>query len=226
MNTMRNLLLASLILTAGSASAAVWTGTDSTVGAIPDGSSAGLARSLMISTGGEIITDVQVSVNISATAGGTAFLGDLYLYLSNGTNLAVLANRPGRRAGAAAGYSDDQSMDVTFSLAAPADFHNYRLTATGSHTTSLSNPLAGIWEADGRATDPASVLDTDPRTAGLGVFTGALADGTWSLFSADLSSGATHQLNSWSISITTVPEPGSAAMLLGGSLLLALRRRR
>lgn len=225
MNTMRNILLASLI-TAGSATAAVWTASDNTVGAIPDGSSAGLARSLNMNTAGQAITGVEVSLNISATSGGTAFLGDLYVYVTNGTDLAVLANRPGRRAGADAGYGDNQSMNVTFSAVAGADFHNYRLTATGSHSTPLSGPLAGLWEADGRATDPLSVLDTDPRSAGLGVFTGDTGDGTWSLFAADLSSGATHQLNSWTLTLTTIPEPGSALMLLAGSLALATRRRR
>lgn len=226
MNTMRTLLLASLVLTAGTLPAAVWTGSDNTVSAIPDGSSAGLARSITLSTAGEVITDMQVSVNISATSGGTAFIGDLYLYLTNGTNLAVLANRAGRRAGADAGYSDNQNMSVTFTLVGGNDFHNYRVPVTGSHVTSLSNPLTGLWEADGRTTDPASVLDTDARTAGLGVFTGSVGDGTWSLFAADLSSGATHQLNSWSLNVTTIPEPGSVLMLLGGSLLLSLRRRR
>jgi PEP-CTERM motif len=225
MNTMRNILLASL-LTAGSSTAAVWTASDNTVGAIPDGSSAGLARSLNMNTAGQAITGVEVSLNISATSGGTAFLGDLYVYVTNGTDLAVLANRPGRRAGADAGYGDDQSMNVNFSAVAGNDFHNYRLTATGSHATALSGPLTGLWEADGRATDPASVLDTDARTAGLGVFTGDIGDGTWSLFAADLSSGATHQLNSWTLTITTIPEPGSALMLLAGSLVLAARRRR
>ena len=224
MNTMRNILLASL-LTAGSATAAVWTSSDAAVSAIPDGSSAGLARSLNMYTAGQAITSVEVSLNISATSGGTAFLGDLYVYLTNGTDLAVLANRPGSRAGADAGYSDDQSMDVSFSPVASADFHNYRLTATGSHSTALSGMLGGLWEADGRASDPASVLDTDARTAGLDVFNGDIGDGTWSLFAADLSSGATHQINSWALTITTIPEPGSTLMLLM-ALAAGLRRKR
>lgn len=225
MNTMRNLIFATLVLSASSATAAVWTASDNVVGAIPDGSSAGLARSLTINAAGQAITSVEVSLNISATSGGSAFLGDLFVYLTNGTDLAVLANRPGRRAGADAGYSDDQNINVSFSLLGTADFHNYRLAATGSHTIGLSGPLTGLWEADGRSTDPADVLDTDPRNAGLGVFTGDIADGTWSLFAADLSSGATHQLNSWALTITTIPEPASAGMLLAGSLMLMRRRR-
>lgn len=225
MITMRILLLSALALSAGTSGAAVWTASDNTVGAIPDGSSAGLARSLVINAAGQAITNVQVNVNISATTGGTAFLGDLYAYLTNGTDLAILANRPGSRTGSPSGYSDDQSMNVSFSQLGTADFHNYRLALNGSHTIPLSGLLTGIWEADGRLVDPASVLDTSPRTAGLDVFNGDTGDGTWSLFVADMSSGATHQLNSWSLEITTIPEP-SAAFLAAAAALLTVRRRR
>jgi subtilisin-like proprotein convertase family protein len=225
MITMRILLLSALALSAGTSGAAVWTASDNTGGAIPDGSSAGLARSLVINAAGQAITNVQVNVNISATTGGTAFLGDLYAYLTNGTDLAILANRPGSRTGSPSGYSDDQSMNVSFSQLGTADFHNYRLALNGSHTIPLSGLLTGIWEADGRLVDPASVLDTSPRTAGLDVFNGDTGDGTWSLFVADMSSGATHQLSSWSLEITTIPEP-SAALLAAAAALLTVRRRR
>jgi subtilisin-like proprotein convertase family protein len=224
---MRTLLLPAFLLLASSATAAVFSAADSGIGAIPDGSSAGLARSLSITAPiDQFITSMEVTINISATSGGTAYLGDLYVYLTNGTNLTVLTNRAGSRTGTTFGYDDNQSMDVTFTSASGADFHNYRVATTGSNTTALTGPLTGVWGADGRVTDPASVLDTDPRPAQLSIFNGAAANGTWDLFAADLSSGATHQLNSWSLSLTTVPEPGSTAILLaafGGTLL---RRRR
>lgn len=226
MITMRLLLIPALLAaTVPAATAAVWTASDNTVSAIPDGSSSGLARSLTINAGGQPIVSVEVDLNISATSGGTAFLGDLYVYLTNGTDMAVLANRPGRRAGTPAGYSDNQSMNVTFSPVVGADIHDYRLTETGSHNTALGGPLTGIWDADGRFTDPGSVLDTDLRTAGLGVFAGDIFDGTWSLFAADLSSGATHQVNSWTLTITTIPEPGTAALAALALAGMARRRR-
>ncbi len=230
MQTMRTLLFPALLLTATmtpSALAAVFSAADNVVSAIPDGSSAGLARSLNITAPAEqYVVSLDVSLNLSATSGGTAYLGDLYIYLTNGSSISVLTNRAGARAGTAFGYDDNQSMNVTFSSGAVADFHSYRLTTTGSNTTALSSPLTGVWGADGRVTDPASVLDTDPRTAQLNIFNGATANGTWSLFAADVSTGATHQINSWGLSLTTVPEPGTTAILLaafGGTLL---RRRR
>ena len=223
---MRTFLLPVLLLTAGSAPAALWTASDNTVSVILDGRSSGLARSLPINTAGELVLSVEVELSLSATPGGTAFLGDLYVYLTNGTDLAVLVNRPGRRDGVPAGYSDNQSMNVTFSSVPGTDFHNYRLTATGSNVIALNGPVIGIWEADGRATDPATVLDTDQRTAGLNVFQNTPADGTWSLFAADLSSGGTHQINSWSLAINTIPEPGSSTLAILTLAALGRRRRK
>lgn len=202
--------------------------TDNLLTTIPDGSSSGVARVLAASTGGEIISNVEVQVNISATTGGSAFLGDLYLYLTNGTTSAILANRPGRSATAPAGYGDDQPMNVTFSDAGTSDFHTYRLPLTGSAVTPLTGPLTGIWQPDGRAVDPALVVTGDPRTANLAAFNGAVADGNWSLFVADMSTGATHQLNSWTVTLTTapIPEPGALGLgLLGLAGVLGRRRR-
>ncbi len=230
MQTMRTLLFPALLLTATtapSAMAAVFSAAENVVSAIPDGSSAGLARSLNITApSDQYVVSMDVSLNLSATSGGTAYLGDLFIYVTNGSTISVLTNRAGARTGTTFGYDDNQSMNVTFSSAAVSDFHNYRLTATGSNTTALSSPLTGVWSADGRVTDPASVLDTDSRTAQLGIFYGATANGTWSLFAADVSTGATHQINSWGLSLTTVPEPGTTAILFGVTLLGLGRRRR
>ena len=198
--------------------------TDGTVSTIPDGSSSGLARSLTVNAGGQTITSVEVDVNVSAS--GSGFIGDLYLYLTNGTNLSVLANRPGRRAGSPAGYGDSQPVTITFSDSGAADFHSYRIPVTGSNATPLSGPLTGTWQPDARLVDPASVLDTDARSAMLSVFNGAVADGTWSLFAADLSSGAVHQLNSWTLRIETIPEPSAATVGILTVCGVLLRRRR
>jgi subtilisin-like proprotein convertase family protein len=226
-NAMRNTFYFALACTVAPLHAATITMTDSTMSSIPDGSSAGLARTLSVTGSGELISSVEVDVTVSSSA-GSAFLGDLYIYLTNGSQLAVLANRPGRRSGAPGGYGDNQTATVTFSETGTNDFHLYRLPLTGSNTTPITAPLTGIWLPDARATDPASVLDTDARTASLNVFNGLPADGTWSLFAADLSTGATHQVNTWTLRIQTVPvpEPGAWLLALGaGGAWLARRRR-
>ena len=220
---MRNSLFLAL-LCASSAPAATIIQTDGTLTGIPDGSAAGVARSLTVSGSGESVSSVTVDLNISA-AGGSAFLGDLYFYLTNGSEVAVLMNRAGRRTGALAGYSDNQSMSITLSDAAANDLHNYRVPLTGSHNVPLAGPLVGLWQPDARLSDPATVLDSDARTNSLGIFAGDPADGTWSLFAADLSSGAAHQINSWTLTLQTIPEPGTAALSLA-ALAALLRRRR
>ena len=219
-------LFLAMIGLASTAQAAVLSFTDSTTTIIPDGSSSGVVRGLVVSTGGQSITGVEVDVGISTTPGGASFLGDLYLYLSNGTESAILANRPGRSAGFPAGYADNQSMFVTFSSGAVSDFHNYRVSVTGSNAIPLGGTLTGTWQPDGRMVDPGTVLDTSPRTAGLDTYTGDAADGTWYLFAADLSTGGTHQITSWTLRLDVVPEPSSATLLASLVLVVAMRRSR
>ena len=217
--------LALLLACAPAAGAATLLLTDNILGTIPDGSSSGLARTIAVSAGLETITAVAVNLQIRATPGEDAFLGDLHVYLTNGTDLAVLVNRPGRTATALAGYDDNQSLNVTFTTTAVGDFHSYRLGTTGSASNPLLAALSGPWLADGRTSDPANVLDTDSPLARLDVFNGGTASHDWSLFVADLSGGGMHQLVTWSIELTTIPEPSSLLLSIG-TLSLLLRRRR
>lgn len=222
---MRLFLFPLFTLTAVSAGAAVFSGTDGVVSTIPDGSSSGVARNVVINAPDEYITVIELSLNLGPAGGGPAFLGDLYMYLTNGTEIAVLTNRAGRTAGSPSGYSDNQSVSVIFTSGPGDDFHNYRVPLTGSNANPLTGPVTGTWQADGRLIDPALVLDTDLRIAGLDVFMGDAASGNWSLFAADLSTGATHQISSWTLTLTTVPEPTGASLALL-ALLGAARRRR
>lgn len=218
-------LLALALATALPAGAATIIQTDNANTNIPDGSSSGLARLINVAGGAESVVSVEVSLQIEAAPGEDAFLGDLYVYLTNGTDVAVLLNRAGRTSTAPAGYGDNQSMDVTFSTTATDNIHNYRLVLNGNAATALAGPLTGNWLADGRATDPAAVLDTDAVTAGLDVFAGAAATGDWGLYIADLSGGGEHRLVSWSLTLETVPEP-SALLLSFAAVPLLVRRRR
>jgi hypothetical protein len=80
-------------------------------------------------------------------------------------------------------------------------------------------PLMGTWQPDAREVDPGLVVDTDPRSAFLSNFTGLNANGTWTLFLADLESGGTSALDSWGLEITGVPEPQQYALTIGLGLI-------
>jgi subtilisin-like proprotein convertase family protein len=223
--------ISTILLLASAAAASAATITVPFTGAtytIPDGNSSGIARTVTVNAPDERVVSAEVDVNISLANDDTPFLGDLYLYLSNGSHLSVLLNRPGRRAGAPAGYDDDDNINVTFSTAGTGDIHNYRVVLNGDHNTALTSGLTGIWQPDGRAVDPAAVLDTDARTAGLDIFAGDMASGDWHLYAADLSTGNVHRVNSWTLRLTTetIPEPGTSALAFGALAMLARRRRR
>lgn len=215
-----SLTLLAALMVMPMANAAV-TLTDNTGGAVPDGSLSGLSRSLVLDAPGETITGISVTLQI----GGSPFLGDLYVYLTDGSTLVTLINRPGRDATRVDGYDDGELFDVTFSDFAADDFHTYRLAITGDESVPLSAPLTGLFQPDGRDSSPLSVESGDPRASQLADFNGLDAQRTFTLFVADLSSGGTHQVDGWSLHIETVPEP-SAALLTGLGLLALLRRKR
>jgi subtilisin-like proprotein convertase family protein len=55
----------------------------------------------------------------------------------------------------------------------------------------------------------------------LASFNGSVADGNWTLYFADLSSGGgTSTLNSWFLGITAVPEPVNVALAVVGMVLV------
>jgi subtilisin-like proprotein convertase family protein len=195
--------------------------TDSIGGAVPDGSVTGLSRSLVLNESGKTITSVEVTLQI----GGNPFLGDLYAYLTDGTTLVTLINRPGRDAARLDGYDDAQRLEVIFSDFAAFDFHTYRLAITLDESVALSAPLIGTFQPDGRDTSPLSVLTSDARTSQLSDFNGLDAQRTFTLFVADLSSGATHQVDSWSLNIGIIPEPSTALLTVLGALALLRRNR-
>ena len=188
------------------------TGTWNVSTAIPDNSDTGFTSSPSLSeTANPWIQSVSVRLVVS---GG--WNGDLYAYLVHGGTMSVLLNRPGSSLANPAGAASS-GMTVDLSDLAPLDIH----TALPD-----SGAPAGTYQPDGRTTDPSSALDTDARTAPLSAFNGMNVNGTWKLFVADMSPGDVSTLESWSLTINTVPEP-SAAVLAGlgiAGMLLARRR--
>ncbi len=194
---------------------------------VPDGNLSGLADPRELPPGPAPIQSVAVTLTLSPLGDG-GFFGDLYATLTRLTDgYAVLLNRPGRTPERPFGYSDGGPVQITLTDAAPADIHHYRLTLLGDETLPLNAPLIGPWQPDGRATDPLSVLSTDPRTATLVNFSGREQEGLWTLFVADVSTGGEFRLEDWSLEFTYIPEPASGALLvLGLGLWLGRRNSR
>lgn len=187
---------------------------NTTGSAIPDGDPNGLVQS--ITPGTSIITLDSITVTVNLTGGWN---GDLYAYLWHGGEISVLMNRIGRTALSPAG-SATGGMSVTFDLTAGTDIHS----APGGFGSSIN----GTFQPDGRNIHPNDALDTTPRTAGLGVFTGDTAAGEYRLYIADVASGEAASLVNWSITLTgeAIPEPSTAVLGALACLGLLMRRRR
>ena len=132
-------------------------------------------------------------VTVSLNVSG-GYNGDLYAYLvaPNGSTVMLL-NQPGSNLFGAAG----NSMNIIL-----AD-------GTTDHG-SIQNPgdgyLTGSYNAAGS----------------LSTFNGSQANGSWSLFFADMNSGGgTSTLNGWSLNVTVVPEPVLVALAIFAAMLTA-----
>ncbi|MBE7499220.1 MAG: PEP-CTERM sorting domain-containing protein [Verrucomicrobiales bacterium] len=196
--------------------------------AIPDGDLSGLANTQTLPASSAPIRSVAVTLVLTPLGEG-GFTGDLYATLAHdGGGYSVLLNRPGKHPGRPFGYSDDVAVNVTLADDAEADIHHYRLTLTGSEVLPLTSALTGRWQPDGRPVDPLLVTASDLRDATLASFTGVNQAGNWTLFVADVSGGGEYQLDSWSLAVTVIPEPGGVlgALALGALGWVMLQRRR
>ncbi len=190
----------------------------STSGTIPDGNPVGWSATAAVSDLLPSITAVTVNLNIS---GG--YNGDLYAYLSYGGKLLPLLNRVGVQTGNAFGYGDT-GFNVTLVSSAANDVHFY-----GNFSPSFdgNGRLTGTWQPDGRNIDPLSTPDKyyspDSARVGFETFNGRNPNGTWTIFFADLSSGAQSQLLDWSLNISAeVPEPVNVALGVFGGIFLVV----
>lgn len=183
---------------------------------VPDANYSGLMLATNLSGMNGYITGLTVTLDISS-----GYNGDLYAYLTgpNG-GFAVLLNRVGVTNGNAHGYSD-AGFNITLSDSAANNIHYYQLTSgTGVPT--------GTWAPDGENVDPLSAsVGSTASTATLSSLYGTNPNGTWTLFIADVSAGGTSLLTDWQLSISTIPEPGTLALVgTAGLALLGIKRWR
>lgn len=209
-------------------------------GVIPDDQPSG-GLSVQVTVPPDVTSIAGIAVNLAisgAGASGIAYDGDFYAYLrhdagAEGTGFAVLLNRVGATLVNPFGY-DDNGMNVWFAdgVAGQGDVHTYRQTLYGNPDSKIPGPgmLEGWWNPDARDVAPDLVTDLTPRTAGLDSFLGKSAGGTWTLYVADVSAGASGKLDYWGLALlqASVPEPGYTTLGAGLGLgaFVALRRLR
>ncbi len=195
MKTQTLIGLLAVMLGTGVARGALYTETFSGINiAIPDGNPVGVSFSETVSDipGGSTVSGLTVDLSVS---GG--YNGYLYAYLvaPNGM-LVMLLNQPGATISNPFGYGGS-GLNVTLSD-----------TAAGSIQTTPETPgavFSGTFQAAGT----------------LGAVSGSAADGTWTLYFADVAAGGGQPiLNGWSLNITAVPEPTSLALMIFGAGLV------
>ena len=151
-------------------------------------------------------------MNLTISGG---YNGDLYGYLvlqsnDGSTTTAILLNRVGSgESGVSSyGYATAGFNNITLSSAGGQNIHTVETPTTG-----------GTYAADGRAVDPNGSFAGAATTSGLGLLNGHDAQGTWTLFLADMSAGSTGMLVSWGLDVSVIPEPATWALMIFGSLL-------
>jgi hypothetical protein len=168
---------------------------------VPDGNSSGVAETRLVSSPLTSLSSLSVSLSFTGADLDGMASGDLFVSLVHDTGFSVLLNRIGRTAMEPGGYLGT-GLDVTLADMAPnGDVHGH------GQASLVGGILTGQWAPDGRITDPASVLDTDVRTALLGSFQGVNPNGEWTLFLADLESGGVAKLTGWELEFTGASSP-------------------
>ena len=196
------------LLVAGSAHGQIFGfNSGNSVGSIPDGNPVGVLFTGTISSADPVATVSSLTISFNITGG---FNGNLYSYLVSPSGTTVtLVDEPGVSQGVNGGFGyGGKGYNVTLSDAGLTSIQ------TTPETDGVQFGGGGSYQA----------------TGGLSAFSGSTINGTWSLYFADLvSGGGTSKINSWSLNITEVPEPGISELLsfgLMGIRGLQLWRRR
>src|SRR5262249_55573664 len=139
---------------------------------------------------------------------------------------AILLDRVGASNNASAFGYGNAGFNVTISDSSANDVHFYQ---NFSPIYNSGGQLTGSWMTDGRNIDPMTnapaAFLTAPQSALLSSMNGVDANGTWTLFLADLSSGGNSTVLSWGLTLT-VPEPTTISLGALGLVLLAIKRSR
>jgi hypothetical protein len=191
---------------------------------VPDNSTLGVTDEIYVVAPPLRIIDVTVSLEFSSPdLYDPPFNGDYYVYLQHSfdsdNRMAVLLNRVGMLSVTNGFGYGDTGFDINL-MSSGKDVHYYR---DNNPSYDQNGRLVGNWEADGRLTTPPE--EGHPREFGLDDFYGMNANGIWTLFAADLNEGGVGQIDSWSLTVTVVPEPGSSLLFLAGCSLIFFSRR-
>ena len=119
----------------------------------------------------------------------------------------------------------DSSIDqvnLTFGDGGPLLPSNVRITSGTYAPTNYVGVFEEIGEMD---QNTPAMPPVGPYGTTLSVFNGSNPNGTWKLFIQDDQDDESGELQSWSLTVTTVPEPNSAFLLLVGASALLFRRR-
>lgn len=224
MKTKQLALTAALVLSLGTAALADTTTTNNFAAnqTVPDADANGLALNGTVSGLSGKIVNVNVTLDIT-----NGFNGDLYAYLvgPNG-GFAVLFNRVGVSNNASAFGYGNAGFDITLSDSSANDVHYYQNFGPGYNA---AGQLTGTWQTDGINIDPGTntpaAFLTAGQTAMLASLDGVDANGVWTLFLADMSSGGVATVNNWGL-VITVPEPTTLALGAMGLGLVAWHRKR
>lgn len=167
-----------------------------------------------------IIDDVNVTIAMRHT-----WVGDLTIKLGapDGTIITLL-NRPflvtPDNGTGCCGRSDNflVTLPITYDDAA-----TFSAESMGTGTSSNNIGDGAVGTADGNIF--ASAPDGSSHPGNLTSLNGLNPSGAWTLYIGDSAGGDTGQLDSWSLSISAVPEPATIGLLAIGALGLIRRRR-
>lgn len=174
--------------------------------AIPDSGSASSTINVVNVANPTIVSVNSVTVNVSVAH---TWVGDITLILTapNGDDCQLM-RRPGT---SGVGNSGDWLVGAHVFVA-----------SGGATIPNTGNMAPGTWNRTNNAGSTSTPPPPDPDD--YSVFVGDNLNGLWRLTARDDAGGDTGSIGSWSLDITSIPEPTSLGLLGLGALAL-LRRR-